>query len=186
MIKVVFLDRDGVINKYPGDREYVKSWEEFSFLPGVFWALQELKSHGFKLFIISNQAGVSKGVYSQENLDLITKNMLNECKKEGIILDGVYYCTHQPKENCPCRKPKAGLLDLALSNARIAYDTLDLGHSYFIGDSILDVQTGKARGVKTILLLSGREKIENQATWDVAPDYIVEDLSEAARLVSGI
>ena len=100
MNKALFIDRDGVINKYPGDFEYVKSWEEFQFLPGIKPALKKLCDCGFKIFIISNQAGVSKGVYSQENLDLITQNMLKELSADKIQIDDVFYCIHRPEDNC--------------------------------------------------------------------------------------
>jgi D-glycero-D-manno-heptose 1,7-bisphosphate phosphatase len=180
-MNAVFLDRDGVINKYPGDREYVKSWEEFHFLLGVKSALKKLKEEGFALFVISNQAGVSKGIFSQTNLNLITRNMLKELKAGGINIDGVYYCTHKPDDNCACRKPKTGLIEMAIANLKGG--DISLSGSYFIGDTIRDMETGKAAGLKTILVFSGKEKPENKDNWNVLPDFTASGLTEAAYII---
>ena len=183
MEKVVFLDRDGVINKYPGHFQYVTSWDEFSFLPNVKAALRRLHKEGYKIFVVSNQAGVSKGVYSQKSLDTITENMLEELNKEGAALDGVYYCTHRPEDNCPCRKPKTGLIERAFSQLQSETKDRGRGLAYFVGDSILDMQTGKAAGLKTILVFSGRETPENKDSWSIIPDFTARDLSEAVDII---
>lgn len=182
-MKVVFLDRDGVINKYPGDSDYVKSWNEFHFLPKVKSALKRLSENGFKLFVISNQAGISKGIYSKESLDLITKNMLEELNKCDIKMAGVYFCMHRPEDNCGCRKPKTGLLDLAINRLKIRGTEINLKDSYFIGDTIRDIQTGKAAGLKTILVFSGKEKPENKFNWQILPDFTTDDLSTAVEII---
>ena len=182
-MKVVFLDRDGVINRYPGDSDYVKSWSEFHFLPKVKPALKKLNEKGFKIFIISNQAGVSKGIYSKENLDLITKDMLKELKDRHIDIAGVYYCIHRTEDNCPCRKPKTGLIDMAISKLQDAGEKIDYEESYFIGDTIRDVETGKAAGLKTILVFSGKEMPDNKNNWKTIPDFTAQDLSKAVEEV---
>jgi len=182
-INVVFLDRDGVINKYPGDREYVKSWDEFSFLPEVNSALKKLISFGFKLFVVSNQAGVSKGVYPQANLDDITDKMLRQLAGAGISLSEVYYCTHRPEDDCDCRKPKTGNLKKAAAKLKEQNLEIDFKQSYFVGDTIRDIETGKNAGLKTILVFSGKEKPENKANWQTTPDFSARDLSEAAELI---
>lgn len=180
MEKVVFLDRDGVINKYPGRFQYVASWNEFAFLPRAKAALKRLHKEGYKIFVVSNQAGVSKGVYSQESLDTITKNMLEELEKEGITLGGVYYCTHRQEDNCSCRKPRTGLIESALESQ--AQD-IDRQGAYFIGDSIVDMETGKAAGLQTILVFSGRETPDNKDSWTILPDFTARDLSEAVDII---
>jgi len=177
-MKAIFLDRDGVINKYPGDTKYVASWEEFRFLPRSKKAIAELHRNGFKIFVVSNQAGVGKGLFSQDALDKITSNMLKEIKKAHGKIDAVYYCTHRQDENCPCRKPKAGLIDLARQEHLI-----DTGHSFFIGDTIRDVHTAKGAGCKSILVLSGREKLSNQKAWESQPDFVFKDLFEAVKSI---
>ncbi|MFH1269919.1 MAG: HAD family hydrolase [Candidatus Omnitrophota bacterium] len=180
---VVFLDRDGIINSYPGDSDYVKSWEEFHFLPGVKPALKRLNEKGFSIFIISNQAGVSKGIYSRENLDLITKNMLQELNAHKIDIAAVYYCIHRQEDNCSCRKPKTGLVDTAVAKLKSEGAEPELGRSYFIGDTIRDIETGKAAGLKTILVFSGKEKADNKDKWATFPDYTAKDLSAAVDLI---
>jgi len=175
---VIFLDRDGVINRYPGDTKYVTSWKGFKFLPRAKEAIAALYKNKFKVFVISNQAGVGKGVYTQKKLDLITRNMFKEIRKSRGDIDGVYYCTHRPQDDCPCRKPKAGLLNIAKKKHR-----LDLKKAFFIGDTIRDVHTAKIAGCKSILVLSGKEKLANQKNWEIQPDFIFKDLLSAVRFI---
>ncbi|MBU4346770.1 MAG: HAD family hydrolase [Candidatus Omnitrophica bacterium] len=182
-MKVVFLDRDGVINEYPGDFEYVKSWAEFHFLPDIKPALKRLNDNGYKIFIISNQAGVSKGIYSQRDLDLITENMLKELGSSNIDIAGVYYCTHLPEDNCACRKPQTGLIEKAMEALKGQGLDIEKPNSYFIGDSIRDIETGKNRGLKTILVFSGKENLENKDNWKVFPDFTAQGLSAAVDLI---
>jgi len=182
-MKVIFLDRDGVINRYPGDSDYVKSWSEFHFLPEVKSSLKRLNEKGFKIFIISNQAGVSKGIYTQEALDLITKNMLKELNGYKIDIAGVYYCTHRQEDNCSCRKPKTGLIDMAVNKLKNAGLEPELNQGYFIGDTIQDIETGRAAGLKTVLVFSGKEKPDNKNNWTILPDYTAKDISRAVDLI---
>jgi len=177
-MKIVFLDRDGVINAYPGDRNYVTSWEGFSFLPGAKEAIVNLHRSGFKIYVISNQAGVGKGLFTQKALDNITHNMLEEVRISGGEIDHVYYCTHRPEENCFCRKPKTGLIDLA----RKEY-SLELDGAFFIGDSMLDMEIAKAAGSCSILVLSGKEKLANRENWETTPDFVFASLFEAAEFI---
>lgn len=172
--KALFLDRDGVINRYPGDREYVTSWERFRFLPGAKKALSEL-SKKYDLFVVSNQAGVGKGVYHQRELDRITENMLKAVKREGGAIKQVFYCTHRQEENCGCRKPKAGLLTLARKKYR-----LNLKDSFFVGDTIRDIETARNAGCKSILVLSGKEKLPGKRDWQLQPDFVFKNLKSAA------
>ena len=185
-MKVIFLDRDGVINRYPGDSDYVKSWSEFKFLPEVKSSLKRLNDRGFKIFIISNQAGVSKGIYAQEALDLITKNMLKELNDCKVDIAGVYYCTHREENNCSCRKPKTGLIDMAVAKLKNEGLEPELNHSYFIGDTIQDIETGRAAALKTILVFSGKEKADNKDKWTILPDYTAKDISRAVDLILGV
>ena len=175
-MNVIFLDRDGVINKYPGDHRYVTHLEGFKFLKGALGAIRSLAKAGFKIFVISNQAGVSKGLYSKVTLDQITRFMLRNIERSGGRIDGVFYCLHPQAKNCACRKPNTGLLKKALQGIRV-----DKKNSYFIGDSLRDVKTGKNFGCKTILVLSGREKLKNVPLWDILPDFIAPNLSAASK-----
>ena len=177
-MKAIFLDRDGVINKYPGDKKYVTSWKDFKFLPGAKKAIARLNKNKFRIFVISNQAGVGKGFFSKRALDLITRNMSNAIREFGGKIDGVYYCTHRPEENCPCRKPKAGLIDIA----RKKY-SIEAKSSFFIGDTIRDVFTARKAHCKSILVLSGKEKWSNRKNWETQPDFVFKDLLKASGFI---
>jgi len=177
-MKAIFLDRDGVINKYPGDTKYVTAWKEFRFLPRAKFAIAKLHKNRFKIFIVSNQAGVSKGIFSQEALDVITQKMLEAIAKSQGKIDAVYYCTHRQGQNCSCRKPKAGLLDIVKREHHA-----DLKNSFFIGDTIRDVKTAKNARCKSILVLSGKEKLRNRKNWEIQPDFIFKDLWEATSFI---
>ncbi|OQX54598.1 MAG: hypothetical protein B5M48_00605 [Candidatus Omnitrophica bacterium 4484_213] len=108
MQKILFLDRDGVINRYPGERKFVTRWEEFHFLPNALKAIRRLTEEGYEIKVISNQSGIAKGIYSQESLNEITRRMIEEVKREGGKME-VYYCPHREEDGCDCRKPKIGL-----------------------------------------------------------------------------
>lgn len=157
--KVILLDRDGVINKKPPKAEYVKNWGEFKFLPGAIDALKLLIKNKYQIFIISNQAGIGRGVMTEEDLKKIHKKFLEACRKEDIEIKGIYYCPHNWDEGCFCRKPKPGMLFKAAADHRF-----DLTKAIFIGDDERDEQAGKSANCKTILLQSG------QSLWDTVRD----------------
>lgn len=183
-MKIIFLDRDGVINEYPGHFQYVTSWRNFKFSVGAKKALKKLFSAGYKIFVISNQAGVTKGIYSQKILDAITRNMLAELKNYGVKIAGVYYCIHINEDNCGCRKPKAGLIKKAMREHRLSKSLLK--NTFVVGDSVRDIETGKNAGCRTILVLSGKENIKDRASWAAKPDFIVKDLSKAVDTILSI
>jgi histidinol-phosphate phosphatase family protein len=178
-MKVVFLDRDGVINKFPGNGLYVTKVKDFHFLPRALEALKLLTDSGYSIFVVSNQAGVGKGVYSRHKLDLITAKMLKGVRASGGEIKKVFYCMCKSSDACNCRKPRIGniikalkLLDRPLEEAR---------HAYFVGDTEIDMKAGKNAGCKTIFVLSGREDREYMKRWDIRPDHIAEDLYDAAE-----
>lgn len=181
-MKIIFLDRDGVINNFPGFGDYIKSWQEFKFLPGVLEAIKKLTQEGFIIFVISNQAGVSKGMYSQKNLDELTGNMIKEINATGGRLKDVLYCIHEDKDNCNCRKPRIGLFQRALESVNLKLSDLNNG-IYFIGDSIIDVEAGKNANLKTILVFSGREKASDEDKWKLNPDFVADNLLSAVDIV---
>ena len=177
-MRIVFLDRDGVINEFPGHRNYVTSWEEFSFIPGSIEAICLLKEHGFKVYVASNQAGVAKGLYSHKDLECINKNMLKEIRGWGGDLDDIFYCFHRDEDDCDCRKPKPGLLTRVLDN--LEQKPKDC---FFIGDSLRDVKAARNAGCKSVLVLSGSESAKNRENWEIKPDYVFDDLFEAVRKI---
>ena len=178
-MKAIFLDRDGVINRYPGDTKYVTSWKEFRFLPNAKKAIALFAGKKYLIFVISNQAGVSKGLYSQDTLNNITSRMLKALEKSGARISAVYYCTHRDEDHCSCRKPKAGLIKLAVKGKKIY-----LKNSFFIGDTIRDVRAAKAAGCKSILVFSGAEKPSNRDNWQTYPDFTFKDLYAAAKFIT--
>lgn len=153
--KIILLDRDGVINKKPQKAEYVKNWKEFEFLPGAIDALRLLTKKRYEIIIISNQAGIGRGVMTKENLREIHEKFLEVCKKERIDIKGIYYCPHNWDEGCFCRKPKPGMLFKAAADHHF-----DLTKAIFIGDDERDEQAGKAANCKTILLQNGQNLLD--------------------------
>ena len=181
-MKIVFLDRDGVINRFPGNGNYVTKLKDFHFLPGSLDAIRILTEMDFTIFVISNQAGVARGFYTKEKLKAINKYMLKEVRKAGGKIKKVYYCTHSSDAGCDCRKPNIGNLRKALSsvNRTIRYSQT----KFFVGDTKSDILTGHRAGCNTILVLSGRASRRNVRWWGVKPDFIVKDLFEATKIIA--
>jgi histidinol-phosphate phosphatase family protein len=182
MKPAIFIDRDGVINRYPGDRQYVTAPCGLEILPGTKAALEALSASPYALFIVSNQAGVSKGLYTQETLEAITEKMLSELGGR-VRFDGILYCTHKEEENCSCRKPRIGAIHKAERILEAAGLRLDTGASFFVGDSLLDVETAHNAGIRSVLVMSGRNNPGNPAEWKVKPDHTVRDLREAVEKI---
>jgi len=179
--KVVFLDRDGVINEFPGNGNYVTKVKDFRFLPRSLEALRLLKEAKCTVFVISNQAGVGKGVYSLEKLNRINKKMLQGADQAGGHIKKAYYCIHRPDAGCSCRKPNIGSIYKALHS--IDRSIRSAKNTYFVGDTKTDIETGFKAGCKTIFVLSGRENRRYMRSWLIKPDYIVKDLYEAVRII---
>lgn len=180
-MKVVFLDRDGVINEFPGNGLYVTRVKDFHFIPRALEALKLLTDAGYYIFVISNQAGVGKGVYSKSKLDQITSHMMKHVNASGARIVDAFYCTCKSSDGCHCRKPRIGNVVKALNSLDRTID--DAKHAYFVGDTEADIKAGRNAGCKTIFALSGREDRRYMKRWDVRPDYIVEDLYDAAKLI---
>jgi len=148
LVKTLFLDRDGVINKKI-DNDYVRNWEQFEFLPNVIDALKILNKLFDKIIIVTNQRGIGRGLMSEDDLNNIHEKMLTVLNKEGIKIDKIYYCPHDyEKEVCNCRKPKIGM---ALQ-AKKDFPDIDFNDSVMVGDSISDIEFGKKSGMKSFLI----------------------------------
>jgi D-glycero-D-manno-heptose 1,7-bisphosphate phosphatase len=147
-VTTIFLDRDGVINENRAD--YVKSWDEFRFLPGAREAIARLTRAGHRIVICSNQAGIARGLISQETVEEIHRRMIAGIEEMGGAIEKVYYCPHAKDADCSCRKPRPGQLLRARDELGI-----DLSDAIFIGDSITDIRAGQAVGVYSILVLTG-------------------------------
>ena len=177
MKPAIFLDRDGVINKAPKGT-YIKSWEEFEFLPEVFSPLQALTGAGFSLIIVTNQSGIGRGLISWETFQDMNTKMLKSFREQGVNISGIYFCPHSPEAGCPCRKPNPTLVTLAARDFN-----LELSSSFFIGDTDKDLETGDRAGCRTIFVATGQQLIEEITMSNVRIDYIAKSLKEGADWV---
>lgn len=186
-MKAVFLDRDGIINKKK-ENSYITSWDEFIFLPAVFKGLKLLCSSGYNLFIITNQQGIGKKIFTSDELEKIHKNMTNVLSGKGIKICGIYSCPHLESDNCDCRKPATGMIKRVIEE----FPAINLKRSYLIGDSINDTEAGYRMGIKTILISAscGTTNIDHSNATarkslkkNIKPDYIKRNLLEAAIFI---
>ncbi len=143
----LFLDRDGVINRRRiGD--YVKTWEEFEFLPGSLEAIVDFSKWFHVLVVVTNQQGIGKGLMSENDLNSIHKQMVKSIKDAGGRIDKVYHCPNLRSDHAECRKPKPGMG----MQAQKDFPSIDFSKSIMVGDSISDMQFGEALGMKNIFI----------------------------------
>ncbi len=178
MRPAIFLDRDGVINENRDD--YVKSWAEFVFLPGVLEALRRLAESRFAVVVISNQSAVGRKRMDAAALEEINQRMRHEIARAGGRIDGVFYCPHHPAEACSCRKPRPGLLQQAAASLG-----LDLGRSFLVGDAQSDVEAALNAGCRPVLVLTGRgsEQVTRIPPPLLAQCHIAADLDAAVSWI---
>jgi len=174
MFKAIFIDRDGVLVKDPG---YVHKLEEFELYPDAITALQLISEH--KLIIINSQPGIAKKIHNTEDSEKFNRHLCNVLASSGIALAGIYVCPHHPSvSKCDCRKPKPGLLVTAAENLDI-----DLQNSWMIGDKRSDIKAGVAASCRTILVKTGFGGEGGDTDLDAKPDFVVENLLEAATII---
>jgi len=170
-IKTIFLDRDGVINK---EVNYLYKIEDFEFIEGIFNACLHYQNLGYKIIIITNQSGISRGYYDESDFEKITKWMLNQFEKNNINILDVFHCPHGPDSICECRKPKPGMLLKAKTKHNI-----DMKKSWMIGDKENDIKAANNAGVtNTILVKSGHNVDEFKTNAKFILDSI-KDIHEA-------
>lgn len=176
--KIIFIDRDGVINVDPvGD--YIKRWEDFRFEEGALEGLKLLSQKGYDIIVISNQAGIGDKAYPESELWRIDTNMIDVFKKNGIRFRSSHYCRHGKSKGCKCRKPGTGLFEEAVKGI-----SFERSQTFFIGDKISDMEAGKRFGLKTIFVLTGHGKYEkDRLGGGPQPDFICDSLLDAARKV---
>ena len=150
MNRIVFLDRDGVINACAAGR-YVNTVDDFEFLPGALHALRELAALPVRVCVASNQGGVGRGHLSEEVLWDITDYMVRVIAAAEGRINAVYYCLHAPEDACDCRKPAPGLLLRGMRE-----HGADSADCWMIGDHETDLRAANAAGVKAIMVLTGR------------------------------
>ncbi len=182
--KAIFIDRDGTINVLKGQLSDI---DEFELIPRVSDAIRKINNSKYIVLVVTNQPVIARGECTFEELDNIHKKMETLLGNEGCYINGLYYCPHHPdkgyenevkelKIDCDCRKPKTGLIDRAVRDYNI-----ELKDSWFIGDSTVDIMTGKNLGIKTILVKTGIAGQDGK--YDVKAEYEVKDLYEAINII---
>tara|TARA_B110000503_G_scaffold111208_1_gene166457 strand:- start:4914 stop:5465 length:552 start_codon:yes stop_codon:yes gene_type:complete len=181
--KAIFLDRDGVINE---DYGYVYEIDKFSVIPGVFDAMRYFQENGFILIVITNQAGIARGFYSESDLDRLNVHMVKVFASENIDLSRIYHCPHHPTEGviksltikCCCRKPNIGMIQKAVGDHNI-----NLSQSWLIGDKLSDIQAGNTCGlVGSILVGSQRVPVVNKNNFKY---YKAKNLLDSCKIILG-
>lgn len=146
----MFLDRDGVITE--NQPSYVRTWSDITIYPQAIRALQKIKESKYKVYILTNQSAVGRGIISHSTADEINKRLVKEIESGGGRIDRVIMCPHTPDENCPCRKPQPGMVLEAAATT-----PLDLSRSIMVGDSLSDIIAGQTAGVgQNVLVYTGR------------------------------
>lgn len=170
----VFLDRDGTVCE---EVNYLSRAEDLRLFSVAGKAIELLNENNFVVILITNQSGIARKFFDENDLSKIHEKLESELAKSGAKLDAIYYCPHNSADECACRKPKTGLIKQALNDFEI-----DLENSWMIGDKATDIETGFNAGTKTALVLTGygQKEIDNLKK---KPDLIAENLLEAAQFV---
>lgn len=172
--KVVFLDRDGVINV---EKDYLYKIEEFEFIDGVFSSLQYLQKLGYKFVIITNQSGIGRGYYTKEQYDILTVWMKQQFFDNGIQIEEVFCCPHGPDDGCSCRKPNIGMIQDA---QKLFEDGIDLENSWLVGDKGSDIQTAINANIKnTVQVKSGHSFDEKSSK----ASYIINSIKQLPDII---
>ncbi|MGL4861400.1 MAG: D-glycero-beta-D-manno-heptose 1,7-bisphosphate 7-phosphatase [Enterobacteriaceae bacterium] len=177
----IFLDRDGTLNI---DYGYVHDIDHFHFIEGAIEACKKLKQMGFALILITNQAGIARGKFSEEQFLQLTEWMDWSLSDRGVDLDGIYYCPHHPdhgnalyRKACDCRKPEPGMLLAAKKDLNI-----DMMSSWMVGDKLEDLQAGRAAGVGTTVLVKTGKPVTDMA--QQTADIVIESLADLPALIT--
>jgi D-glycero-D-manno-heptose 1,7-bisphosphate phosphatase len=171
----VFLDRDGTIAEEVG---YLNHASRFRMFPFVAGAIHRLNEAGLPIIVVTNQSGVGRGFFPESLVQIVNEMMTQQLAAAGAKIDAIYYCPHVSAENCNCRKPKTGMLDRAARE-----HALDLQRSYVVGDRYGDIELARNARARSILVRTGYGEGEltwHAASWPVQPDFVAQDLTQAA------
>jgi D-glycero-D-manno-heptose 1,7-bisphosphate phosphatase len=175
-MKLIILDRDGVIN-YDSD-QYIRTVDQWIALPGSIDAIADLSKAGYKIAIATNQSGIGRGYYTLTTLAAMHQKMTTLVSAAGGTIDSIVYCPHIADDNCLCRKPLPGMLTRILEQFSMA--NTDLDDAWFVGDSLRDIQAGTAVNLRTVLVKTGKGE-KTLANNTLAKDTaIYQDLADFA------
>ena len=181
-VRLVFLDRDGVVNRKLREDNYIVTWEQFEFMPNAPEAIAKLNRAGIKVVVVTNQRGVALGRLSQHDLISIHEQMERALQTYNAHLDGIFFCPHDG-DFCECRKPKPGLLLQAFAHFR----ELQPSDGVLIGDSLPDVEAGRSAGVRTILVRGiASTRKPGFAEAEKKADAVADSLADAVSVVLGL
>jgi D-glycero-D-manno-heptose 1,7-bisphosphate phosphatase len=171
-IKTIFLDRDGVINK---EIDYLINISDFQFITGVFDTCKYFNYLGYKIIIVTNQSGISRGYYTENDFDILTSWMITQFEKNGVEILDVLFCPHSSNENCLCRKPMPGMF----LKAKNMYE-IDMVNSWLIGDKESDIIAANNSGIiNTILVRSGHKINESKSK----AKYFLDSIYESKKVI---
>ncbi len=171
----VFLDRDGTIAEEVGYLNHASRFRMFLFVAA---AIHRLNEAGLPVIVVTNQSGVGRGYFPESLVHTVNELMTQQLAEKGAAIDAIYYCPHISAKNCSCRKPRTGMLDCAaLEHA------LDLRRSFVVGDRYSDMELARNAGARSVLVRTGYGEGEltwHAAKWPKQPDFVAEDLTQAA------
>jgi D-glycero-D-manno-heptose 1,7-bisphosphate phosphatase len=182
IVRYVFLDRDGVLNRKMPEGVYVGEWAQFAWLPGAVEAVARMKRAGLTVIVVSNQRGVALGRITTMQLEGLHQKMQDQLARNNARLDAIYYCPHDHLE-CHCRKPDTGLFEQAFQS----FPQANAGNSVVIGDSLSDIEAGRRLSMKTIFIQG--EPDRQKAGADLAAslaDAVAGSLLEAVEVHLGL
>lgn len=168
------LDRDGTIIV---ERNYLSDASQVELIEGVAAALRELRLMGLGLVVITNQSAIGRGLFDRARLDLIHQRLNELLEAERVHLDGIYSCPHTPEDDCSCRKPRPGLIELAAKDL-----DFDPQGSFVVGDKLCDIEMGQRVGATTLLVRTGYGA-QLSSTGAVSSDYIIDALGDVVPII---
>jgi len=171
-LKTIFLDRDGVINK---DVNYLYKIDEFIFIDGVIKTCQLLNNLGYRIIIITNQSGIGRGYFTENDFQILTQWMLKQFQQNNIQILDLFHCPHSPKQECYCRKPKPGMFNKAKAKYNI-----DMEKSWMIGDSERDIEAAKSAGINNTILVRSGQKIDESKS---NAKFFIESIHDSINII---